>query len=340
MSTFNRIFRKLCERNHESYKLSSANWVVTHTFLLSLLNNSAGGGQSKFQHFFAAIVNNNLIDAEIKQHIWNLFSESQRHYLTLHRFRHRLRTRFGRSRGASLDMQLFHIGNTSKELTVEIWQNKATYKFKLSDIINIFIKSLLTASSFFPWPEPPKNPYTNIPFNYPTILHFYWRIKQSTYSMPLVISLYYTCNFDHKKMLLEYEPILKRLIIDDFVKTASTVEKVDYIKEMMTSNSSITKNLTPHYNVPHEMYVSAFNDMLYLFLRATVAATDNQRHHYRMTLRRKLRAFVKKNPHWGRKIIFLNNRDDCSREPADSMYINRYSDNPLGELPAYVQTIT
>ena len=130
MSTFNRIFRKLCEKNHESNNLSSANWVVTHTFLLSLLNNSAGGGQSKFQHFFAAIVNNNLIDAEIKQHIWNLFSESQRHYLTLHRFRHRLRTRFGRSRGASLDMQLFHIGNTSKELTVEIWQNKATYTFK------------------------------------------------------------------------------------------------------------------------------------------------------------------------------------------------------------------
>ena len=336
MSTFNLIFRLIVDAERATSSFSVPLSIVIKGVQNALAYDGARKPREKLACVYDTVRSSPVLDDNIKNKVTSVFFQAQKHYMCLHRFRHRCRTIFGKRRGASLDMQLLHIGDVKPHLTVTVWQNRATYKFRVSDMINVFTKSLLTSSHLFPWPEPPKNPYTNVPFPYSVVLHLYWAIKHSHFKMPLVIELYHSCDFDHDRLLLEHEPILKRHVIADFVRNGCESEKAILIREMLAHNSSITRKLTPHFSVPDHMYVAAFGSMLHNYLLSTSACTDNQRYRYRHFVRTELKRFIKQNSCWGRRIIFLNNREDCKLQPADLMYVNRYSENPLAEPVSYV----
>ena len=51
------------------------------------------------------------------------------------------------------------------------------YEFRLTDIANIWIKSLTQSVTFSPQPVMPKNPYLNMSFNKGHLFHFYMCMK-------------------------------------------------------------------------------------------------------------------------------------------------------------------
>ena len=80
----------------------------------------------KYRLLSELVVNARFVDKECHDHLLDAFGNAQRKYLVLHRFRQRIRERYGERKGCSMDMTLNHLGNTPDRLIVSLWESNAT----------------------------------------------------------------------------------------------------------------------------------------------------------------------------------------------------------------------
>ena len=111
------------------------------------------------------IANNSFIPRAKKIIIINLLFQIRKIYDTLNSFAKYLKVRYTKDSSVTTDLCLNNLDNYPDHLKINIIHNCRKYTFRLSDMMQLWHKSLTKSVTFCPSPEIPKNPYTNIKFN-------------------------------------------------------------------------------------------------------------------------------------------------------------------------------
>ena len=137
--------------------------------------------------------------------------------------------------------------------TIDIIENNTIYKFRISDIINIWLDALQHNDDLFAKPIKLKNPYTNIPFKKYNLYNIYIGIYFSNFTIPSLIQLLCKKDFNLDSFLYEYYPIIKDYIIENYTKSACSYDIYEHILNMMEKNKKDLNNIY----IP--AYVSTYN---------------------------------------------------------------------------------
>lgn len=218
--------------------------------------------------------------------ISNGFTKLVRHY------------KWKKARIYSWDSDLYMINkldDLKNHHVVSILSNKTIYRFKISDIINIWSESLLTRQGLFSTPQHPKNPHTNQTFKIHNLYNLYFGICDSRYHIPLDISAVFRVDFNLPKFKRYYLPLLRERIIELYFKEASNYELYEYIMTMLKKlKDEIGDVFIPHYPSYLEQsdIVNRMKKYVLMFLRATLSCNPVIKNENIEKLNRTLKEFV------------------------------------------------
>ena len=117
--------------------------------------------------------------------------------------------------------------------TISLICEKAIYQFRLSDLINMWMKSLKTTDNLFVKPSLLKNPYTNLVFEKHNLYNIFIGIQFSNYHMPHLIYLFIKTYCNINIFTFNAYSILKDNAINCFVENGHTLELMESIHNMM-----------------------------------------------------------------------------------------------------------
>ena len=126
-----------------------------------------------------------------KEIIIPIYIKYKKYYNTLSRFVYKYKIKKAIVYDYPSDLYGNDLDIYPKKQLITLLQHNTLYKFRLTDIINIFVESLYNQEGLFPSPKIPKNPYTNLKFKK---FHFYnilVKLKLSNFQIPIIITLFY-----------------------------------------------------------------------------------------------------------------------------------------------------
>jgi len=315
MATFALILRRLLDTSVNNSDVGRTLGRV----LVDVIAWSDCSPASKLRLLVSHVLEARFVEPDVKQRLFDTFARAQRHFFSLHRFRHRWRLRNGERRGCAVDMALNHLGGAPPHITVRLWENNATYTYRISDIITLINKSLLHSSSLFPQPMDPRNPYTNLPFSRASMYIIYNAVQHSTFNMPTLLQLFFSSGFDCDRLLRDHEYYVAALVVDDFILHGAQCEKHEYIKDMFAEFSTVMASLRVHPGFPVHCIVSDLDKHLHVYLKYLTGGRNRGEHKRRV--KGMLRRFVRLYPKWGRKIAACSETAADALAQADSPYL-------------------
>lgn len=216
--------------------------------------------------------------------------------------------------------------------TMIIFQNKARYAFKLSDLINILNSALAHSPHFFSDPLFPKNPYTNIEFEMGALYEIYDRIKKSDYKMPILIQAFFCAEFDIDKFAYDNEASIRDISITDYVKTSTNDTLVPEIKSLFRAYDKLNR-IKINKEFPADRLVHIMRPYLHLYYinQFSLYETTKRADVY-TELNKKMRRFIEFNPRFGRKIM---KEIDANTLVAGSSFYDKHPDfnEPVDNIP-------
>jgi len=107
----------------------------------------------------------------------------------------------------------------SQKITLIHFNKK--YIFRLTDLINIWITGLTKNISLSPHPRYPINPYINKPFRKHHLFLIYFKLLDSTITIPLLIQKFFKLEFNLSNFEFEMYTELKEHAIENHIEEAS-----------------------------------------------------------------------------------------------------------------------
>ena len=228
------------------------------------------------------------------------------------------------------DLYMVHkLDELPKRHVVSILSNKTIYRFKISDIINIWTASLLHRQGLFSEPEHPKNPHTNQIFKMHDLYNLYFGICNTYYQVPLDIGAVFRVNFNLKVFKRYYFPLLRERIILLYYKEATPYEIYEYIMTMLKKlKDEVGDVYIPHFPTRREQtnIIARMKHFVLLYLRATLSCNPEVRSENRDTLVTELKDFVEEEEN--DDIIYRIRRRDRTTTMTNSRVRYTYSTLP------------
>jgi len=194
------------------------------------------------------------------------------------------------------DLYMIHkLDELPKRHVVSILSNKTIYRFKISDIINIWATALLHRQGLFSEPQHPKNPHTNQVFKIHNLYNLYFGICNTYYQVPLDIGAVFRVNFNLKVFKRYYLPLLRERIIVLYYKEASNYEIYEYIMTMLKKlKDEVGDIYIAHFPTRTEQdeIVSRMKHFVLLFLFTTLSCNPQTRTENKEKLVRDLKNFI------------------------------------------------
>ena len=131
------------------------------------------------------------------------------------------------------DLYFNELNSFPKNHIVDIIQDNTFYKFRLSDLVNMWMKNLKNTENLFCKPTELKNPYTNVPFKKYNLYNIFIALVNSPFIIPNLIYQFIKCYCCISKFIMHAYPILKDNAIHTFVETAHTYDIMEQINNMM-----------------------------------------------------------------------------------------------------------
>ena len=117
--------------------------------------------------------------------------------------------------------------------TITITCNKTLYNFRLSDLINMWLKALKNTDNLFVKPLYLKNPYTNLEFEKYNLYNIFIAIQFSPYHTPYLIHSFIKNYCSLNAFTVHSYPALKDNAIHTYVNNAHSYELMESINNMM-----------------------------------------------------------------------------------------------------------
>ena len=243
-------------------------------------------------------MNPSIFSVYTKEHFLDIFCKAQRAYMRLLRFANLYRHKKYVIQIKD-DLYLNPI-DTTKRNYMSIIQNNKQYLFTTGDIINILNTALSNAPNFFVSPLIAKNPYTNTPFNKSMLYNIYFHIKDSNYTMPVLIYNYFLQNFNLHVFAKENENIIRDIAIRNYVMKTDAKKLHSSVLGMIRVHNS-KKIINIDKDFPVEKLVNIMRPYLLLYFMHKYSFTRNKRINAENELSYKLKFFMKYNPKFGRR---------------------------------------
>lgn len=246
------------------------------------------------------VLDNSFISNEFKESYFHLFTKIQKHYFALLRFCYICKYKRAKIQ-SDTDLSLNSIDLTNKNVFI-LFQNKHRYAFVMRDLIHIIETSVSNSSFFFISPMPPKNPYTNIPFNLSTLYNIYFKHKESNGVLSTLFHLFYMSQFDCDDFALRNEEFLREVSISKYIHNTHVKHLFTDITVMLKDNF-YTKKLAIHKDFSQKLLVSIMKPYLYCkyMYKYGIIGLDKTKV-YEHVLYLKLKKFYDFNYLFGRKI--------------------------------------
>jgi len=195
---------------------------------------------SHVEFFYSDIIDNTFLfeletdenyNKELQKYI-DLYVYSKKVYNVLKRFFFKIKLKKTKKYRMTTDLYFNDLSLFPEEQKIDILENNTIYTFRLTDLINIWTDCLLEIEGLFPIPKDIKNPYTNIKFNTNNLYNIYFKILNSNFHIPIIITHFFESQFKIHYLLDYYYPYLKDKCILKFCKECSDYEKYEYIENM------------------------------------------------------------------------------------------------------------
>ena len=200
------------------------------------------------------------------------------------------------------DLFMNELTNFKDKFIVSVLEQKTIYKFRISDIVNLWYLALTKTEQLFVVPLNVKNPYTNMEFSKSALYNIYFKLLESGFIIPNLITSYVKYNLDIKMFTIRNYPELKELAILTFIKEGSYMEKFEHIINMLhdfrrdidyyTISSAATRHV-------QKKAVRIFNGHLCLYLESKFSCNPLIKEESEKRVKEKLKKLLEEKPRFG-----------------------------------------
>ena len=131
------------------------------------------------------------------------------------------------------DLYLNKLDKFHKKYRITLLENNTRYEFRISDLVNYWIESLHNSQGLFSKPLVLKNPHTNLPFLKHNLYNIYFKLLDSGFIIPTIITYFFYSNMDKEKLSYDYYHLLKQNTITTFVNSNLIYDQWDQILNML-----------------------------------------------------------------------------------------------------------
>jgi hypothetical protein len=259
-----------------------------------------GGGGVKFQHFFKMLENIFFRD-EFREKLLSVFCKSQQTYYGFSRLAQRWKMKHARCT-VDYDLALTPIDRTKPRQYMTLYQNGATYLFRLGELTQMVETALChCCSDFFVDSYVPRNPYTNEPFSAAMLLAMYLAIRESAYRMPILFELFFREFFSTTTFIYKYEGIIRERFIERLVQYGDVDILSQHIRKMLRY-VHVFPHMDPKF--PKTQLVNIFRPYLpYYFCHLFSTIHGEKKENAYNVLFHQLHRLMNYNPRLGRRVI-------------------------------------
>ena len=261
--------------------------------------------QNKFV-FLNEMLKNIFNTHEMNEEFIDYFNKIQKTYNAFSRFSFIYRYKKAKLM-VDTDLILNEISENNKFVYC-LFQNNYKYLFNIHELIKIIHNSLANSYMFFSNPSPIKNPYNNIIFNKSTLYNIYFFMRKNTSLQPELFYYYFKTNFNLNKFNSEYQYLLRKFTIRNYLNNNSKDVIYDDIEYMIEEYNDLVKyrkhQIIIDHTFPKDLLINIMKPYLQLFLISQYSLIYTDRLIYKKILKQKLYEFNNFNPQFGRKIYF------------------------------------
>lgn len=257
--------------------------------------------------FLENTLNNIFLTKDLKNVFLNTFSQIQKIYFALLRFKFMLLLKKSKII-VETDLSLNPIVEKDKFVMV-IFQKNKKYLFHTRDLLHIINSSIGHSDFFFSTPNSVKNPYNNMIFTKSILYNIYFFMKFNTNYFSELFHHFFICNFDLSEFYCKNTTLLRKYAIQDYFKNSTDVNLLVDIEEMLDDfnyeNRLYKIIIDPDF--PNKTLLEVMKPYINLYLISKYSYVICEKVNAQRLLKKKLREFYMFNPIFGRKIIKINN---------------------------------
>ena len=289
---------------------------------------------NKFHILHNMIIKNNLLSNCEKDYFIQKYSSAQNTYSAFRNLAKIYKIKYCKKFEMNADLCFNEFSTLKPSILISLIEDNVLYTFRVSDIINIINKSLTNAPMFFADPYDIKNPYTNLPFSLCNLYNIYFKLKDTSYIMPILFQLYYNANFNLNKFKNENECFIRDKAIDNFIITGSFDEKyIQILRMFYVYHKNISFKIDTYF--PKEKLVYIFKKYLKSFLLEEYSLNPHVREVNKIQLEYNLTLFSQLNPNFGKRIWVKRRK---TSEPHSYYRFNDMVTAPSDLLSGYFST--
>lgn len=262
MNTFQIIFKNL----FFYYNLNTYNDIIYKNLLMTLTYKKNFTINKKFFILNKHIIKNRFLNSHEYNTLITVFSQSQYYYKLLNKLAFQYKYKKAKIFDNYYDLNYNNFNDLPKSILITLYNedNRIKYIFRISDIINIINNSLCYMDNFIFYPIEIKNPYNNIVFTKANLYTIYFKINKSPFLMPKFFHLFFLSNFNQNNFYLNNETLIKKYILDNYLKNSSNEEKILFIKDMLVYFSDYIMISYENEIELLSIFTNCLNDYLYL----------------------------------------------------------------------------
>ena len=207
-------------------------------------------------------LDNMFLPAIDKEEILQIFQKSQRTYHGFSRLAKIFKSNTAKTT-ITTDLYLNEIPKDHRN-AVCIHANATNYWFMIGDLCNHILAALTNSPYYFADPLSIKNPYTNIPFTRAQLYNIYFKVRASTFLLPVLFHKFFLCDFDLIQFRLENEAEIRESFIRRHIHTSEESEIYSEIRIMLFHHRRKNKRIHP--SIPKPEFIQIMRPYLYLYL--------------------------------------------------------------------------
>ena len=223
------------------------------------------------------------------------------------------------------DLYLTSLDDFNGKYIISLLEKKSIYKFRISDIVNLWMLALTHVWGLFVKPLCVKNPYTNLEFSKSSLYNIFFKLVHTGFIIPPLIISFVKCNLDIDMFTIRNYPELKELSILNFMREGSCLDKYEYIINMLHDNRKIIDYHTiaslSGWSVKKRATV-VFSNYLFLYLQSEFSCNPLIKNESRKRLQEKLKKFKADEPTFG-----FSPLDIVRYVPLDERVVGRIREN-------------
>ena len=251
------------------------------------------------------IANNKFISDSKRLILINIFFQIRKIYDRLNSFAKYLKIKYTKDSSVTTDLCLNSLDNYPQHLKINIIQKERSYTFRLSDMMQLWYKSLTKSVTFSPFPEMPRNPYTNIKFKKSVFVNTYLKLKKTNFTVPIILEYFWQSSMDIHTFELDAYTILKEYSINNYINDSCNEILFYDVINMLSSIGEYINYRMIHTDLYDNKALVVKNMKVYLkyFLFSQESCNKFKKRMFKRRTINGLQKFFYKNPTFGRRIV-------------------------------------